>query len=128
MSQKRKLEEYLKILEDESEDIVKSDADKLVKHIELEKNIISELSSFKKILDPLEKIYTSLPDSDMSITELRVNIEKLSGHVQEKSLENRDKLEVLLSNVKTELKQKSKDTFSKSVIHEVHSNLVDVNG
>jgi hypothetical protein len=128
LSQKSKLQEYLSILENETEDLINSDADKLVKHIELEKNIISDLSSFKKILDPLEKMYEDLPDGDLSITELRVNIEKLTGHVNEKTLENKDKLEILLNNVKTEFKQKSKDAFSKNTLHEVHSNLVDVNG
>jgi hypothetical protein len=129
LSQKKKLEEYLNVLENETEDLVKTDAEKLIKHIEIEKKIIADLSEFKQMLDPLEKMYLEMQDNgDLSITELRINIEKLTGHVKEKTLENKDKLETILNNVKAEFKEKSKDKFAQNTLHEVHSNLVDVNG
>lgn len=53
--QKEKLENYLVLLDKEEDDILKKDPDKLILHIELEKNIIEEIGELKKILDPSGK-------------------------------------------------------------------------
>jgi hypothetical protein len=131
VSQKERLENYLKILEEETDDIIKEDADKLLAHIEIEKVIIDDLTSFKKILDPLEKMYINSPfKKDETIFNLKSSLEKLTGKVKNKSTENQEKLETALIKVKANLQNISaqKEKFGRNVYDKADSRLVDING
>ena len=57
LDQKVKLEDYLYLLEKEEEDIINKDPERLIAHIDLEKNILTELTLLKKVLNPLESMY-----------------------------------------------------------------------
>lgn len=105
LEQKEKLEDYLKILDAEKEDILQKDADKLLNHISIEKEVINELSQLKVILEPLEVMYRSSPyKKDESLNGLKNCIEKLSKNVQEKAEVNTDHLSVALDNLKKNMK------------------------
>ncbi len=74
VSQKERLTTYLKVLDEENNDIKAKDADKLLAHISIEKSIIDELASFRKILEPLDLIYSESPyKKDDIIDKLNAN-------------------------------------------------------
>ena len=104
VKQKEKLESYLKILDTENEDIINNDADKLIAHINLEKDVISDLTSLKIILEPLEKMYMESPyKKDDNLLNLRKSIDLLSGKVTQKSEINMEKLNIQLTKIKADL-------------------------
>jgi hypothetical protein len=130
VSQRNKLEEYLTILEKENNDIIEEDADKLIAHIDLEKNIIEDLTDFKKILEPLEKMYSNSPyKKDDNLMNLKTSLDRLTGQVKEKSVANKEKLEIVLEKVKLNLANVSaKNKIFKNTYETARSTLVDING
>ncbi|OHD10056.1 MAG: hypothetical protein A2086_12175 [Spirochaetes bacterium GWD1_27_9] len=128
VSQKKRLEDYLKILEVEEEDILKVDADKLVSHINLEKDIIEDISSFKRILEPLEKMYDSSPyKKDESLFSLKSSLDKLTSEVKIKSNKNKEKLGVVIEKIKIDLnKVNNKNRMFGSYANSVDSKHIDI--
>ena len=127
--QKNKLEEYLNILEAEESDLDNREADKLLNHIKIESNILDELAQFKKLLTPLETIYVNSPyKKDDTIFKLKKSIESLSCNVQEKSENNKLKLESVISKVKLSLKPFSKTKTSQSPYSNTVPGIVDISG
>lgn len=128
--QKIKLEEYLNVLESQEEDIEVQNPDKLLAHIELEKNIIDELSSFKKMLIPLEEYYDDLPfKRDGSIDILKKNIDSLTENVNKKSEKNKLNLESVIENIKVKAKTFNKKKFATNSIYKTQTaNILDISG
>ncbi len=126
LSQKEKLEKYLELLEKEESDIVEKDADKLLEHIKIEQNIIEELNSFKKILEPLEKIYFKLPyKKEEAIFKLKDSISNLSFKIKNKSENNKKLLNIELEKIKVEL---NKANFNKNIYDKNIPKFIDING
>lgn len=129
ITQKEKLLEYLKLLEKEEEDILSKNPDKLLNHIELEKNIIEELSSLKIILNPLEEMYYNSPyKKDITLKDIKNSISYLSDQITTKATRNKEKLETILESVKAELNGIKNIDLVKSSYVKIESNLVDING
>lgn len=129
LDKKERLEDYLHLLEKEEEDIINKDPEKLIAHIDLEKNILIELSLLKKVINPLEIAYYNSPyKKDNSLLELRNNINRLSDQIKEKSDKNQQVLKIALDKVKAELKGIRKKGIVNSSYDKVDSRLVDVCG
>ena len=129
LDKKERLEDYLHLLEKEEEDIINKDPEKLIAHIDLEKNILIELSLLKKVINPLEIAYYNSPyKKDNSLLELRNNINRLSDQIKEKSDKNQQVLKTALDKVKAELKGIRKKGIVNSSYDKVDSRLVDVCG
>jgi hypothetical protein len=129
LTQKDRLAEYLNLLEKEEDDIINKDPDKLIAHIDLEKNILLELSLLKKVINPLETAYFKSPyKKDNSVFELKDSINKLSNQIEIKSNKNKRTLELALDNVKAELKGIRKKGITNSTNDKVDSRLVDICG
>ncbi len=127
--QKAKLEDYINLLEKEETDIINKDPDKLIAHIDLEKNILTDLSMLKKVINPLQIIYFNSPyKKDNSIIDLKNSIDKLTNQIKVKSNKNKEKLEFSLNQVKTELKGIRKKGITNSSYSNVESRLVDICG
>jgi len=129
LSQKAKLEKYLDILEKEENDITIKDADKLLEHIKVEQNIIEELNSFKKILEPLEKIYFNLPyKKEDAIFKLKESLNNLSTKVKIKAENNKKMIDIELEKIKVELNKLNKNSFQKNSYDISTSKFIDING
>lgn len=130
LEQKRRLENYLTILEHENTDIKSKDADSLSLHIGIEKEIITELSQLKVILEPLEVMYQSSPlKKDLSLSDLKKTIDKLSKDVAEKSSVNRDNLQIVLNNLRSNIKTvKSRSGYTNTSYAAAGSGILDING
>jgi hypothetical protein len=129
LNQKSKLEEYLTVLDKESDDIINKDPEKLLDHIALERNIIDELSELKKILTPLETMYYNSPyKKDNELVGIKDSLSALTNQINVKSIENKEILETVLLTVKTDLKNIKKLDIVRSAYAKVDSRLVDVHG
>lgn len=129
LAQREKLEEYMVILDKEQEDLLVKNPDKLIAHIEIEKNILSELEALKKIVNPLETMYFNSPyKKDMSLVDMRQHITLLSDQINEKANKNKEKLETIIVKVKADLKNISKTGITKTAYKAPESTLVDVCG
>jgi hypothetical protein len=131
LNQKKKLEDYLVILDKESSEnhMTYNDADKLISHIELENNIIKDLENFKKIITPVEAIYLNVyKDADNNIVKLKSSIDLLTKKVITKSTENRNKLETILVSIDTDVSGIVKKKLSKAIYNSAVSKVLDVTG
>lgn len=129
LEQKRRLEEYLTLLEREEEDIIKEDADRLIEHINLEKNIIDEITSFRKILEPIEVIYFNDPyKKDRDIIAIKANVDNMLQRVKSKANENKEKLATVISKIDVEIKNLRKRGLTRAVYSGNESQILDLNG
>lgn len=130
LDQKTKLEKYLSVLDSENNDIKMQDPDRLMSHINIEKDIITELSQLKVILEPLEVMYKSSPyKKDNSLMGLKSCIDRLTSDVSEKSKLNKDQLDVVLNNLKSNIKVvKSRSGYTNNVYAANGAGMMDING
>lgn len=129
INQKKRLEEYLAILEKEEEDIIKQDADKLIEHIQLENNIVEEIVSFRKILEPLEIIYFNSPyKKDNEILIMKSNIDNMLKRINEKQKVNKEKLSQVMENIEGRIKEIKKRIFTRPIYYTGDSRILDLNG
>ena len=95
VQQREKFDHYLVVLDHEKTDIETGDIDKLVSHVELEEQIVSEIYTFQKVIDPLEDLYrASYPAGEASgesseVPELKDTLVELRDEVLARNAENR---------------------------------------
>ena len=126
IAQKQRLTNYLNVLEHESADISDRDADKLQAHVKLESSIVSELTAFKKVLDPLEVMYQQTADKDDSLDDLRAGIMSITAKVQEKSDENKKMLESVMAEMKNQINTLPKRNMTKNDYSKVDARFIDI--
>lgn len=96
--QRGKFERYLDVLDRERGDIESGDVDRLVAHVEIEEQIVSEIYTFQKVIDPLDELYraafTAVPgERPNDVPALKGSLDELRIEVVRRNKENR----VLLS-------------------------------
>ena len=131
VEQKEKLEDYLKLLDQQEIDINTRNADKLLSHAKVEKDVVKELSQLKIILEPLEKMYrNSAYKKDEALQGLKESIERLSENVQKKAVSNADNLTSTLDELKKEIKQvrSKKIVNTNKVYSDAAPRMLNING
>jgi hypothetical protein len=95
--QRGKFERYLHVLDHEKADIESGDIDRLVAHVEIEEQVVSEIYTFQKVIDPLDELYRAafaasagFPGGDgTDVPELKGALDELKGEVIRRNKENR---------------------------------------
>jgi len=130
VSQKERLTTYLKVLDEENNDIKAKDADKLLEHISIEKSLIEELNSFKKILEPLDLIYNDSPyKKDDIISNLKSKLEQLTGDIKDKQNINIEFLTNAVDTIGLKLQEiSSQNKKNKPTYDSIQSSYVDIIG
>ena len=105
VQQRAKFENYLKVLDFERADIESGDIDKLSAHVEIEEAIVSEIFTFQKVIDPLERMYKSAyPAAEArDLPELRSALDELKDEVLRRNAENRALLRRKMDLVRAEI-------------------------
>jgi hypothetical protein len=108
VQQREKFERYLLVLDHEKSDIETDDIDKLVSHVELEQEIVSEIYTFQKVIDPLEELYRASyaaggPPVEGELPELKNALVELRGEVLARNAENRVLLKRRMETLRTEI-------------------------
>ena len=131
VEQKEKLEDYLKLLNQQEIDINTRNADKLLSHAKVEKDVVKELSQLKIILEPLEKMYrNSAYKKDEALQGLKESIERLSENVQKKAVSNADNLTSTLDEIQKQIKQvrSKKMVNTNKVYSDAAPRMLNING
>jgi hypothetical protein len=131
VEQKEKLEDYLKLLNQQEIDINTRNADKLLSHAKVEKDVVKELSQLKIILEPLEKMYRSSDyKKDETLQGLKESIERLSENVQKKAVSNADNLTSTLDEIQKQIKQvrSKKMVNTNKVYSDAAPRMLNING
>jgi len=109
VQQRQKFEKYLLVLDHERSDIESGDVDRLAAHVEIEEQIVSEIFTFQKVIDPLESIYRSAypalassPEAE-SLGELRDSLVGLRTEVLARNAENRALLRQRMDVIRGEI-------------------------
>jgi hypothetical protein len=107
--QREKFRSYLDLLERQETDIINNDSEKLTAHMELEKSIVMEISSFQKVIDPLEDMYRmAYPTHETEIPAIKESLSKIREGVLERNQHNQE----LLRTSMGEMRQKISDLRS----------------
>jgi hypothetical protein len=132
VEQRSKFERYLTVLDHERGDIESGDVDRLVAHVELEEQIVSEIFTFQKVIDPLEDLYRSSfrGSEDSDLPSIKLALSELKDEVARRSSENRGLLNVRMEAIRSEIASLRKPFASRpSVYAESGSGaLVDLRG
>jgi hypothetical protein len=106
VQQRAKFESYLTVLDHERADIESGDVDRLAAHVELEEEIVSEIFTFQKVIDPMEELYRAAypaADADPELPALRGTLEELKDEVLRRNAENRSLLKRQMDLMRSEI-------------------------
>jgi len=106
VQQRAKFESYLTVLDHERADIESGDVDRLAAHVELEEEIVSEIFTFQKVIDPMEELYRAAypaADADPELPALRGTLEELKDEVLRRNAENRALLKRRMDVMRSEI-------------------------
>jgi hypothetical protein len=103
--QRKKFERYLLVLDHERADIETGDVDKLVAHVELEEQIVSEIYTFQKVIDPLEDLYRSAYPlaNENDVMSINDSLAVLRSEVARRNAENRGLLQQRMDLLRNEI-------------------------
>lgn len=106
LQQREKFRRYLEVLDHERADIEEGDIDTLAAHVEMEEQIVSEIYTFQKAIDPLEEIYRAAypaAPGDPELPALKGSLEELRAEVLRRNAENRTLLKHRMEMVRAEI-------------------------
>jgi len=106
IQQREKFRSYLEVLDRERDDIEEGDVDTLASHVEMEEQIVSEIYTFQKSIDPLEEIYRAAypaASEDPELPEIKTSLDSLREEVLRRNAENRVLLKRRMEIVRAEI-------------------------
>lgn len=107
--QRSKFKEYLTVLEKQQNSIDKEDSEALIKHSELEQQIVKNISNLQKVIIPMNKMYSTINGSstktqnDSEIEKIQNELSDLQSKVLRQNEINRDLLRVHIENIKRQI-------------------------
>lgn len=107
--QRSKFIEYLTVLEKQQNSIDKEDSEALIKHSELEQQIVKNISNLQKVIIPMNKMYSTINGSsaktqnDSEIEKIQNELSDLQSKVLRQNEINRDLLRVHIENIKRQI-------------------------
>lgn len=128
--QRNKFNEYLVVLETQQRSIAEENIDAIVQHTELEQEIIGDIFTIQKVIDPIEKMYKfSQPQkNDNEVIKLKNDLDSLQEQVLDQNKKNRELLQNRMGNLRKQIVSLNpKFAYSsKKTYAEASSSLVDI--
>lgn len=138
VEQRGKFERYLEVLDHERSDIESGDVDRLVAHVELEEQVVSEIYTFQKVIDPLDELYrTAFAASPGTANGDRADVPALKGALTElrnevvrRNAENRALLGARMELLRSEITRFKNPLASRKSVYAGagEGSLVDISG
>lgn len=114
--QRNRFYKYLEVLDHEENDILTNDVEKLEYHAELEQNIVKEIISFQKVIDPLNRMYKlTVKENDTEIPKLQESLQRIQEEVMQRSIRNQELLRERMEGIRNEIKTLKKARKNKPV-------------
>lgn len=103
--QRNKFNEYLVVLETQERSISDENIDAIVHHTELEQEIIGDIFTMQKVINPIEEMYKfSCPEKDdADILNLKNELDNLQVRVLDQNKKNRELLQTRMADLKEEI-------------------------
>ncbi len=108
--QRNKFKEYLHVLECQQDKIELEDGDALFAHAELEQQIVANISSLQKVIEPMQSMYNAVasgPEVSLidkkSVQQMQSELSDLQQKVLAQNAKNQDLLKIHLEQVKQQL-------------------------
>jgi hypothetical protein len=103
--QREKFSAYLRLLECEGEAIEKGDSEKLLAQVEMERSIIAEIFTLKRVIAPLESLYqASYPaGAEATIPQLKSVLETMGAEILAHNGRNRQRLRERMEDLRREI-------------------------
>jgi hypothetical protein len=132
--QRERFRSYLAALDSQQLIIGIDSAEEITAHIELEEQIVEDIYSIQKVIDPLEIMYNSagpyLPANDLSA--LKAALEDLKIQAADRSRRNRDLISRRMEEINKELQSMKNNPFLANARFSLYKNvppsLVDIMG
>lgn len=103
LRQREKFRHYLETIEREDNSF-SSDAERLELHVQMEQSIVSEITSFQRVIEPLELMYREVdPDGARDIPELRQALNRTRDEVLRRHERNRTLLKQQIEELRSEI-------------------------
>jgi len=103
--QREKFGAYLRLLECEGDSIEKGDTEKLLGQVEMEKSLIADIFTLRKVITPLEAIYrSSYPaGTEATVPRLNATLEAMGTEIISRNAKNRQRLRERMEELRLEI-------------------------
>ena len=119
-AQRDRFRAYLDALDRDKDVILGGTADDLIRHVELEENIVADIFSIQKVIDPLEKMYHSIKpefspsnNSTEEVSGLKEALEGLKAEAVVRSEQNRALLSKRMAELRSEIKSLQSNSYAR---------------
>ena len=133
-SQRNRFQEYLNSLDMQKEVIEKGTADQLIHHVELEEQIVEDIFSIQKVIDPLELMYNSSKVETKDKTEDEVSslknvLDGLKSEAITLSARNRVLLSQRMDDIRSEIESFKVNAYARRNFYRNNTpTLIDIKG
>jgi hypothetical protein len=125
--QRERFQAYLGLLEAEESSIRNDEAEKLLAQVEIERTIISEIFTLKKVILPLETLYqAAYPGTESTVPKLKAALETMGERILAHNARNRQLLKERMDSLRREISELRGWPRAASPFAEVVPSLVDI--
>lgn len=113
--QRNKFQEYLSVLEKQSDAITSRNTEHMAVHTQLEDQLVSQLANLQKVISPMEKLYEEkhIASFNDPIPDLKNELNRLKERVLMQNVQNREMLQERLIETKPAV-QNFRNPYSKA--------------
>jgi len=134
--QRERFQKYLALLENQEIAISFGSGEDILAHVELEEQIVADIFSMQRVINPLEEMYREVIPrnfADDEIPALKTSLEDMKNRVQTQSAKNRELLSARMVEIRTEMDVLKDSPFVKSARRSAYgdvvtASLIDVKG
>jgi len=134
--QRERFHNYLALLESQETVIGTGTGEEILAHVELEEQIVADIFSMQRVINPLEDMYRAVTPhnfADDEIPALKTSLEDMKIKVQTQSAKNRELLSVRMAGIRNEMNTIKEHPFLRNMQRSMYGNtvtasLVDVQG
>jgi hypothetical protein len=136
--QRERFRSYLAVLDRQQLLIGYGSADEIVAHVELEEQIVADIFSIQKVIDPLEVMYSADGNADGSylpandVPALKASLEDLKTQAAVRAGRNRDLLSNRMADINSEIQAVKNNPFLSKARFSLYQNaapsVIDVMG
>ena len=135
LTQRDRFQNYLTALDKQQSIIKAGNAEELLAHVELEEQIVADIFSIQKVIDPLEAMYHSVKpglSSDDDVPTLKTTLENLKNEAAARFAHNKELLCARMAQIRAEITSLRNNPFAAMArpLYEntVSASLVDLSG
>ena len=120
LQQRERFRTYLASLEKQQAAIESGNAQEILAHVELEEQIVADLFSIQKVIDPLEDLYNSTAGSAASVSPaddvlvIKNSLDDLKHQAAARFAHNRELLSLRMADIRTEITSLRDNPFTKA--------------